>query len=120
MENRKVKRLLWSLFAGLGLSIIALAVPGQAIAGGIRISIGVPVPVYVAPPPTVVYPAPIVVQPSPRFIYPPPVAFSVPYDGYGRPLPPGLAKKYYGYHPAYGYKFYKHDKRYRKHYHDDD
>jgi hypothetical protein len=120
MESRKAKWLTRSLFIGLGLSIVALAVPGQALAGGIRISIGVPAPVYVAPPPVVVYPAPIVVQPPPRFVYPPPVAFSVPYGVYGRPLPPGLAKKYYGYHPAHGYKFYKHGKHHRKHHHHDD
>ena len=119
MNNRKVKWLTRSLFIGLGLSIVALAMPGHVLAGGIQISIGVPVPVYVAPPPVVVYPEPIVVQPPPRVVYPPPVAFSVPYGVYGRPLPPGLAKKYYGYHPVHGYKFYKHGKHHKKHHHDD-
>ena len=119
MDSRKVKWLTRSLFIGLGLSIAALALPGHVLAGGIQISIGVPVPVYVAPPPVVVYPEPIVVQPPPRVVYPPPVAFSVPYGVYGRPLPPGLAKKYYGYHPAHGYKFYKHGTHHKQHHHDD-
>jgi hypothetical protein len=110
MEQRKAKWLRFGLFIGLGLSIIALIAPLPAHAGGVHLSIGIgiPAPVYVAPPPAVVYPAPVLIQPPPAMVYPPPVVYTAPCDVYGRPLPPGLAKKYYGYHPGHGYKFYKH------------
>jgi hypothetical protein len=120
METRKAKWLTHGLFVGLGFSVAALVVPVSAHAGGIRISIGIPAPVYVEPPPVVVYPAPVVVQPAPGIVYPPPVAFSAPYGVYRHHVPPGFAKQHYGYHPAYGYKFYKHKKHHRKHHHDDD
>jgi hypothetical protein len=103
------------ILVGLGVSLATLVMPAPASAGGVHLSIGigVPAPVYVAPPPVVVRPAPVIVQPVPRIVYPgvvypPPVAYTAPCDVYGRPLPPGLAKKYPGYYPAYGYKFYKH------------
>lgn len=110
MEKRRASSLIRGLLVGLGLGVAALAWPQSAQAGGLRITIGIPAPVYVAPPPVLFYPAPVVVQPPPYVVYPPPVAYSVPYGVYGRPIPPGLAKKHYGHHPAHGYKFYKHGK----------
>jgi hypothetical protein len=129
MAQRKALSLTVGVLAGLAVSMAIWAIPQLAHAGGVRLSIGIgiPAPVYVAPPPVVVHPAPIIVQPAPGIVYPPPgivypppVVYTVPYDVYGRPLPPGLAKKYYGYHPAYGYKFYKHGKRGWQYRHNDD
>ena len=120
MKTRQAQWLRRGLLVGLGWSMVALMWPEPAQAGGLRITIGIPAPVYVAPPPVLMYPAPIVVQPPPHVVYPPPVVYSAPYGVYGRPYPPGLAKKYYGYHPAHAYKFYKHGKHHRKHHHDDD
>jgi hypothetical protein len=110
MEKRNGTWLFRGLFVGLGLSVAMLTWPQSAQGGGLRITIGIPAPVYVAPPPVLVYPAPVLVHPPPHVVYPPPVAYAAPYGVYGRPLPPGLAKKYYGFHPAYGYKFYKYGK----------
>jgi hypothetical protein len=99
------------LLTCLGIGLAGLVAPTPAHAGGVHLSIGIgiPAPVYVAPPPVVVTPAPVVVYPEPHVIYPPPVVFVDPHPGYrAYHLPPGLAKKSYGYHPAYGYKFRKH------------
>jgi hypothetical protein len=84
----------------------------------VSIGIGIPSPVYVAPPPVIVHPAPVIVQPAPRIVYPgvvypPGAAFTVPYGGYWHPVPPVIVKKHRGYHPAHGYKFYKH--KHKKH-----
>jgi hypothetical protein len=113
MTRRKMLSLTVGVLVGVAVSIATLALPQRAHAGGVHLSIGIgiPAPVYVAPPPAVVYPAPVIVQPAPRLVYPPPVTYSAPCDVYGRPLPPGLAKKHYGYHPAHGYNFYKPGKR---------
>jgi hypothetical protein len=113
MVHRKRRWSILGLVIGLGIPLAALAVPSAVYAGGIHISIGIPAPVYVAPPPVVVYPAPVIVQPAPRVVYPPPLAFVVPYGIYGRPLPPGHAKRYHGYYPVYSYKSYKHGKHHR-------
>ncbi len=106
----------------LGVSLIGLAMPTAAYAGGVSLSIGIgiPFPVAVAPAPVLVAPAPVVVQPAPVVVQPPPVVMYQepvmiaqpypvyqPYAVYPRPLPPGLAKKYYGYRPVRGYKFYR-------------
>ena len=74
--------------------LAALALPRPAHAGGVHISLGfgLPVPVFVAPPPAVVYPAPSVyVQPAPVVVVQPPVVYGQPYSrgyasygGYGR------------------------------------
>jgi hypothetical protein len=122
MKHRRVLSLTAGVLLGLGVSIATWAMPQSAHAGKLHLSIGIgiPAPVYVAPPPVIAHPAPIIVHPAPVIVYPPPVAFSAPYGVYGHYFPPGIAKPYYGYHPAYGYKFYKHKKHYRKHPHDDD
>lgn len=112
-----VERKLWQfgVAALLGVSMVGLAMPGVAHAGGIHLSIGigVPAPVYVAPAPVVVAPPPVFVRPAPIITYPAPVVIAEPPVVYARPLPPGLAKRYYGYHPAYGYKYYKHGRYYK-------
>jgi hypothetical protein len=84
-------------FCGLA----ALALPRPAHAGGVHVSLGfgLPVPVFVAPPPPVVYPAPpVYVYPAPVVVEHPPVVVQPPvvygqpyyrgyasYGGYGRP-----------------------------------
>ena len=118
---KRSRALSWTagVLVGLGVILATWAMPTPANAGGVHLSIGIGVstPVYVAPLLLVVRPAPVIVQPAPRVVYPgvvypPPVAYTAPCDVYGRPLPPGLAKKHHGYYPgyypAYGYKFYKH------------
>jgi hypothetical protein len=105
--NGTLRRLALVAALGIGLGGLALATPAQA--GGIHVSIGlgIPAPVYVAPPPLVVAPAPVIVQPAPSVIYEPPVVVTPPYLGYWPHIPPGHAKRYYGYAPVYGYKAYK-------------
>jgi hypothetical protein len=63
------------------LVVAALALPAHA--GGVRVSIGIGVPVYpapvvVAPPPAVVYPAPVIVTRPPVVVAPPVVYGSGP------------------------------------------
>jgi len=106
----------------LTVSLVTWVMPPAADAGGVHLSIGIgiPAPVYVAPPPIVVYPAPVIVQPAPGIVYPgvvypPPVAYAVPYGTYGYPVPPVIVQQPRGYYPAYGYKFYKHGKPGRWH-----
>jgi hypothetical protein len=110
MTRSKVPSLMVGVLVGLAVSIAVWVMPQPAHAGGVHLSIGVgiPAPVYVEPPPIIVHPAPSVVYPG--VVYPPPVVYSVPYDVYGRPLPPGLAKRHHGHYPRHGYKFYKHGK----------
>jgi hypothetical protein len=122
-EERRMNRSRASSWAvgilvGLGVSLALCVMPAPADAGGVRLSIGIgiPAPVYVAPPPIVVHPAPVIVQPAPGIVYPgvvypPPGAYAVPYGAYGHPVPPVIVKKHHGYHPVYGYKFYKHGRR---------
>jgi PXPV repeat (3 copies) len=127
MQDSKARGLKRGVLAFLAVSVVGLALPALTDAGGVRLSIGIgiPAPVYVAPAPVFVAPAPIIVQPAPRIVYPPPVVYTAPYGVYGHHYPSGIAKPYYGYHPAHSYKFYKHGrhyngKHYRKHYRDDD
>jgi hypothetical protein len=126
---KRSKALSWTvgILVGLGVSLALCVMPAPADAGGVRLSIGIgiPAPVYVAPPPIVVHPAPVIVQPAPGIVYPgvvypPPVAYTVPYGAYGHPVPPVIVKQHRGYHPAYGYKFYKQGKHGRGHHRHDD
>jgi hypothetical protein len=117
MTRSKLPSLMVGVLVGLAVSTAVWVMPQPAHAGGVHLSIGVgiPTPVYVGPPPIVVHPAPVFVHPAPSVVYPgvvypPPVVYSVPSDVYGRPLPPGLAKKHHGRYPGHGYKFYKHGK----------
>lgn len=99
----------------LGIGIAMLALPTSAHAGGVHLSIGfgIPYPVYVVPGPVVVAPPPVVVYPAPVVRYQSPVVIAPPYAGYPRHYGypryyhPGWAKRHYGHHPAYGYKYYK-------------
>ncbi len=83
----------------VGVVCLGLAPVTPAFAGGVDVSIGigVPAPVVVAPAPVFVAPPPVIVQPAPVLVSPPAVVVQEPPVGSGRPLPPGLAKKYYGY-----------------------
>jgi hypothetical protein len=110
MANGKRKLWQFGVVAFLGVGMVGLAMPGVAHAGGVHLSIGigVPAPVYVEPAPLVVAPAPVFVRPAPVITYPSPVVIAEPPVVYARRLPPGLAKRYDGYYPAYGYKYYKH------------
>jgi len=87
----------------VGMASLALPFPAQA--GGVHVSIGVGLPVVVAPAPVLVQPAPVVVAPAPVLVQrapiimvPPPVVVSEPQVVYGYPY-------YRGYH------------RHRKHHH---
>ena len=110
MTRSKLLSLTVGVLAGLAVSIVVLLMPQPVHAGGVHLSIGVgiPAPVYIVPPPVIVQPTPSFAYPG--VVYPPPVVYSVPYGVYGRPLPPGLAKKYHGHHHGHGYKIYKHGK----------
>ena len=95
------------------LGIATLALPLSAHAGGVQVSVGIgvplPEPVVVAPAPVVVALQPVVVQPAPVIVHPAPVVVApAPVVVRERWLPPGIAKKYYGY-PTYG----------KRHHHDD-
>jgi hypothetical protein len=71
--------------------IASLALPYSAQAGGVHVSIGVGVPVVVAPAPVVVQPAPVVVpqpvivQRAPVIVAEPPVVMAEPRVVYGYP-----------------------------------
>lgn len=78
------------------LGTLGLVRPSSAQAGGVHISIGLPVPfpVVVVPPPVVVRPWPVVVRPWPVVVAPAPVVIHRPpayierrvvYDHWGRP-----------------------------------
>lgn len=127
MTRRRALSWTVGILVGLGVGLVTWVVPSPAEAGGVQVSIGIgiPAPVYVAPPPVVVHPAPVIVQPAPRIVYPgvvypPPVAYTVPYGVYGHPVPPVIVKHRRGYHHAHGYNFYKHGKHGRWHHRHDD
>jgi hypothetical protein len=97
------------LMISWGVAVLGLTTITPAQAGGVDLSIGIglPVPVVVAPAPVVVAPPPMIVQPAPVVVSPPAVVVQEPPIVYGRPLPPGLAKKYSGYPPPSGWKSQK-------------
>jgi hypothetical protein len=120
MQHRNTVLWKYSILSFLGLSLLALAVPWSAHAGGVHVSVGVelPIPVAVvpAPAPVVVAPTPVVVQRPPVVFYPapvvvrqPPVVIEERRVIYRDHLPPGLVKKFYGYEHVH-----------RKHHHHDD
>src|SRR6266446_10034196 len=55
------------------IGIASLALPFPAQAGGLHVSIGVGLPVVVAPVPVIVQPAPVMVAPQPVFVQRAPV-----------------------------------------------
>ncbi|SRR6266851_1298216 len=73
------------------VGMASLALPFSAQAGGVHVSIGVGVPVVVAPVPVVVQPAPVVVtqpvivQRAPVIVAEPPVVVAEPRVVYGYP-----------------------------------
>src|SRR5262249_27305993 len=71
---------LFALLAVVGLATLALP---RSVDAGVRVSVGIgvpvsPPPVVVAPPPAVVYPAPVVVTQPPVVVAPPPVVYGGP------------------------------------------
>jgi hypothetical protein len=97
----------------LGLSLLALTVPLPVYAGGVHVSVGfelpVPVAVVPAPPPVVVAPAPVIVQRPPVVVQQPPVVIEERRVIYRDHLPPGLAKKVYGYDHGRWKHYHHHD-----------
>ena len=119
MQHRNTGLRKYRILPFLSLSLLALAVPWSAHAGGVHVSVGfgLPVPVAVVPAPLVVTPAPVIVQRPPVVVYPepvivrqPPVVIEERRVIYRDHLPPGLAKKFYGYERV----------RWKHHHHDDD
>ncbi len=112
MKHRNTLLWKYGTLTFLGISLLGLVVPLPARAGGVHVSIGFGLPI-----PVVVVPAPVFVAPAPVIVYRPPVVIEeqrVVYPGY---LPPGLAKKFYGYQHVHGDGYYKH---WKHHHHDDD
>ena len=64
----------------MGMASLALSLPAHA---GVRVSLGIGVPVY--PAPVVVVPAPVVVAPPPAVVYPVPMVVTPPPVVYGAP-----------------------------------
>jgi hypothetical protein len=89
-HTQKLVRL-FALLAVVGLA--ALALPRSADAG-VRVSVGIGVPVY--PPPVVVAPPPAVVYPAPVVVAPPPVVYGGPRVRVG-----GYYRGYYGHRPPH-------------------
>jgi len=108
-----------SILVFLGMNLLALAIPWSAHAGGVHVSVGfelpvpvavvpAPAPVVVAPAPVVVYRPPVVVYPAPVVVRQPPVVLEERRVIYRDHLPPGLAKKFYGYEHGH-WKHHHHD-----------
>jgi len=96
-HTQKLVRL-FALLAVVGLPALALPLAADA---GVRVSVGIGVPVYpppvvVAPPPAVLYPAPVVVVRPPVVVAPPPVVYGGPRVSVG-----GYYRGYYGHRPPH-------------------
>ena len=107
-HTQKLVRL-FALLAVVGLPALALPLAADA---GVRVSVGIGVPVYpppvvVAPPPAVVYPAPVVVARPPVIVAPPPVVYGGPRVRVG-----GYYRGYYGHrHPHWRHPHHPHWRR---------
>lgn len=88
------------------VGMASFGLPVLAQAGGVRVSIGVGVPVVVAPAPVVVQPAPVVV-PQPVIVQRAPVIVAEP---------PVVAEP----RVVYGYPYYRRAHRHWKHHHHHD
>lgn len=127
MQHRNVSPWPYGILTLLAVSLLGMAMPLTARAGGVHVSVGLelPIPVAVVPAPVVVAPAPVLVQQppvliaqsAPVIVQPAPAVVLEPrrvvYPGH---LPPGLAKKFYGYQYGHGEGFGKP----WKHHHQDD
>ena len=126
MKYRNIWLRKYSTLTFLGLSLLGLAVPLSAQAGGVHVSVGFefPLPVAVIPAPVVVAPAPVIVhrppviieQHAPVFVQPAPVVLQqqpvVIEDRrvvYRDHLPPGLAKTFHGYKRVHWKHHHHHD-----------
>jgi hypothetical protein len=96
------------------LAVVALAALVRPLSAdaGVRVSVGIGVPVYsapvvVAPPPAVVYPAPVVVARPPVVVAPPPVVY-----GGSRVIVGGYYGGYYRHrHPHWRHHYHPHWRR---------
>jgi hypothetical protein len=104
MQHTKTLLRTFVSVAILGIATLALPLSAHA---GVRVSIGVGLPVVVAPapvvvappPPAVVYPAPVVVASPPVVVAPPPVVYR---------SAPVLVGRYYGYyHRPWRHPYYR-------------
>jgi hypothetical protein len=94
-EENKIMQCMKTLVRTLGVvtlvGMASLALPVPAQAGGVHVSIGVGLPVVVAPAPVMVHPAPVVVpqpvivQRAPVIVTEPPVVVAEPRVVYGYP-----------------------------------
>src|SRR6266498_5559961 len=89
---KRISTLVRTLWVVTLVGITSLALPLPAQAGGVHVSIGVGLPVVVAPAPVIVQPAPVVVVPqpvivhrAPVFVTEPPVVVAEPRVVYGYP-----------------------------------
>jgi hypothetical protein len=83
----EIERHMFAIVAVVGIATLALPLSAHA---GVRVSIGVGLPVVVAPAPVVVAPPPpAVVYPAPVVVAPPPVVYG---------SAPVVVGGYYGYH----------------------
>jgi len=79
----------------VGMASLALPLPAQA--GGVHVSIGVGLPVVVAPAPVIVQPAPVVL-PQPVIVVQPPVVVAEPRVVYGYPYSRGSYRHWRHHH----------------------
>jgi hypothetical protein len=117
---QRIRTLSWMFGLVMFLGIASLALPLTAHAGGLRVSIGLelPVPVVIAPTAVIVTrPRPVIVQSAPVVVTRPPVIGSEPCVESERPY-------YGGYHVGYqrpSYRDYqRHWRQWKHHRHDDD
>jgi hypothetical protein len=108
-----MRRILASLVLGGALAITA----GVATAGNVSfgISVGIPAPVYVAPPPVAYYPRPAYVAPPPVAYYPRPAYVAPPAVYVAPPVYYAPAPVYYG--PPVVYRRGHDRHHYHRHHH---
>ena len=75
MQHTKTLLRMVAVASVFGVATLVLPLSAQA---GIRVSVGIGLPVVVAPAPVVVAPPPAVVSPAPVIVAPPPVVYGSP------------------------------------------
>jgi hypothetical protein len=105
---KRISTLLRALGVVTLIGIASLALPFPAQAGGVHVSIGVGLPVVVAPAPVMVHPAPVVVVPQPVIVHRAPVFVTEPRVMVAEP------RVVYGY-PSYrgSHRHWKHHRHHR-------
>jgi hypothetical protein len=98
MQRTKTLLRIFAVVAVFSLAILAVPLTAQA---GARVSVGIGLPVVVAPAPVVVAPPPAVVYPAPVVVAPPPVVYRAPrvvVGGYYGPYHRPWRHHYYRWH----------------------